>query len=84
MLNFYFYNFKERYKNLAAIKSTEWNEPKMLLKIILTYYRNHKDEVFILFQILSVFSNRFPIDINVSFICYLCVLIFFNFIETVF
>ncbi|XP_029341770.1 transformation/transcription domain-associated protein isoform X2 [Acyrthosiphon pisum] len=56
--------YKERYKNLAAIKSTEWNEPKMLLKIVLAYYRDNNDEVFILFQILPVFSNRFPIDIN--------------------
>lgn len=40
----------------------------MLLKIVLAYYRDNNDEVFILFQILPVFSNRFPIDINVSFI----------------
>jgi len=60
--------FKERYKNLAAIKSSEWNEPKILLKAIVAYYKNNNDEVFILFQVLPVFSYRFPIDINVSFI----------------
>lgn len=56
--------YKERYKNLAAIKSTEWNEPKMLIKILLTYYRDNDDDVCILFQVLTVFSNRLPIDIN--------------------
>lgn len=63
---FLFY-FKERFKNLAAIKSTEWDEPKMLLKIVLTYYRENLDEVIILFQLLPVFSYRFPVDVNVSF-----------------
>lgn len=38
----------------------------MLLKIILAYYKNNIDEIFILFQILPVFSYRFPVDINVS------------------
>lgn len=59
---------KERYKNLAAIKSNKWSEPKMLLKIILTYFKNNIDEIYILFQMLPALSFRFPIDINVSFI----------------
>lgn len=57
---------KERFKNLAAIKSTEWDEPKMLLKIILIYFKANIDEVCILFQLLTVFSFRFPVDLNVS------------------
>jgi len=61
-----YFIFKERYKNLAAIKSTEWDEPKMLLKIVLTYFKNNIKEVGVLFQILPVFSYRFPVDINVS------------------
>lgn len=60
----------------------------MLIKILLTYYRDNDDDVCILFQVLTVFSNRLPIDINVSFIgkiYYLCVHIYiFNFIEIVF
>lgn len=65
--NFFFF-FQERYKNLAAIKSSEWDEPKMLLKIVLAYFKNNIDEVCILFQMLPVFSHRFPVDIIVSFI----------------
>jgi len=60
--------FKERFKNIAAVQSTEWDEPKLILKIIIVYYRDHINEVFILFHLLLVFSMRFPIDINVSFI----------------
>lgn len=61
-----FITFKERYKNLAAIKSTEWDEPKMLIKIVLAYYDKNVDDIHILFLILPMFSNRYPIDINVS------------------
>jgi len=60
--------FKERYKNLANIKSTEWDEPKMLLKIVLAYFKTNINEIFVLFQMLPMFSYRFPIDTNVSFI----------------
>ncbi|XP_025202207.1 transcription-associated protein 1-like [Melanaphis sacchari] len=56
--------FKERFKNIAAVQSTEWDEPKLILKIIIVYYRDHTNEVFILFHLLFVFSMRFPIDIN--------------------
>lgn len=56
--------FKERFKNIAAVQSTEWDEPKLILKIIIVYYRDHINEVFILFHLLLVFSMRFPIDIN--------------------
>ncbi|VVC36854.1 Hypothetical protein CINCED_3A003660 [Cinara cedri] len=56
--------YKDRYKNLAAIKLTEWDEPKMLLKIILIYFKSNVDQIFILFQLLPAFTSRFPIDIN--------------------
>lgn len=38
----------------------------MLIKIVLAYYKQNVDEVFILFQILPMFSNRYPFDVNVS------------------
>lgn len=49
----------------------------MLLKVILAYYKNNIDEIFILFQILPVFSYRFPVDINVSYLFNLFYLIIF-------
>lgn len=61
-----FFFSQDRYKNLAAIKLTEWDEPKMLLKILLEYFKRNPHQTIVLFHLLPAFSCRFPVDINVS------------------
>ncbi|XP_050530942.1 transcription-associated protein 1-like isoform X2 [Daktulosphaira vitifoliae] len=56
--------YKDRYKNLSLIKSTEWDEPKMMLKILLEYFRNNREEIQLLFQLLTVFNCQYPTDIH--------------------
>ncbi|XP_050420275.1 transformation/transcription domain-associated protein-like [Adelges cooleyi] len=56
--------YKEKYNNLLLIKSTEWDEPKLLFKILLEYYKNNQEELYLLFQLLTIFTYRFPVDIH--------------------
>ncbi|XP_035826346.1 transformation/transcription domain-associated protein isoform X2 [Aplysia californica] len=51
--------FLERHKAVDALDYVYWKEPALILKCLLNYFKQHTDDIELLFHILRCFINRF-------------------------
>lgn len=57
-------NYHEKHKNINEIDSKYWNEPKLLAKILLNYFRYTQNDYNLLFQLVRAFPLRLITDFN--------------------
>lgn len=51
--------YQERHKNIEQLEYTHWQEPKLLVKILLHYFCHHPTDIDLLFQLLRATVDRF-------------------------
>nr|CAD7263930.1 unnamed protein product [Timema shepardi] len=51
--------YQELHKKVDAVEVLHWKEPKLLVKILLHYFRHHTNNIDLLFQLLRAFGGRF-------------------------
>nr|CAD7427558.1 unnamed protein product [Timema monikensis] len=54
--------YQELHKKVDAVEVLHWKEPKLLVKILLHYFRHHTNNIDLLFQLLRAFGGRFLPD----------------------
>jgi transformation/transcription domain-associated protein len=55
--------YHEKHKQGSGVDFTHWREPKVIVKILLEYFKLHKDtEILLLFQLLRALCGRFIAD----------------------
>lgn len=52
--------------NITAISHSHWNEPKLVVTILLHYFTHHPLKIDLLFYLMTAFSFRFTSDFQVS------------------
>ncbi len=56
-------SYHEKYRTGGGVDYTHWKEPKVIVKILLEYFKLHKDtEILLLFQLLRALCGRFISD----------------------
>ena len=56
-------SYHEKYRQGSGVDFTHWKEPKVIVKILLEYFKLHKDtEILLLFQLLRALCGRFIAD----------------------
>ena len=56
-------SYHEKYRQGSSVDFTHWKEPKVIVKILLEYFKLHKEtEILLLFQLLRVLCGRFIAD----------------------
>jgi len=56
-------SYHEKHKQGSGVDFTHWKEPKIIVKILLEYFKAHKDkEILLLFQLLRALCGRFIAD----------------------
>lgn len=56
--------FQERHLKADTVDYTQWREPKLLAKCLLSFVKHHPSEVELLFQLLRAFTGRFIPDFD--------------------
>ncbi|XP_074658755.1 transformation/transcription domain-associated protein-like [Tubulanus polymorphus] len=51
--------FVEKHKKIDSMDYAHWEEPRLLVEILLAYFKHHPSEIELLFQLLRCFTNRF-------------------------
>ncbi|KAK7066693.1 hypothetical protein SK128_022508, partial [Halocaridina rubra] len=54
--------FQERHHTAEGTDFMHWKEPRMVVSILLTYFKHHTDDIKLLFQLLRAFIGRFIPD----------------------
>ena len=55
--------YHDRHRKGDGVDYTHWREPKIVVKILLEYFKHHKDnEILLLFQLLRALCGRFVAD----------------------
>ncbi|KAK7075696.1 hypothetical protein SK128_020164 [Halocaridina rubra] len=54
--------FQERHHAAEGTDFMHWKEPRMVVSILLTYFKHHTDDIKLLFQLLRAFIGRFISD----------------------
>ncbi len=55
--------YHDRHRNGDRVDYTHWKEPKVIVKVLLEYFKLHKDrEILLLFQLLRALCGRFVAD----------------------
>ncbi|XP_052826902.1 transformation/transcription domain-associated protein [Octopus bimaculoides] len=52
-------SFQEKHKKIDNLDYIHWQEPALLVRCLLTYFKHHTKEIDLLFQILRCFINRY-------------------------
>ena len=56
-------SYHEKHEQGSGVDFTHWKEPKVIVKILLNYFKIHKDkEILLLFQLLRALCGRFIAD----------------------
>ncbi|XP_065219244.1 transformation/transcription domain-associated protein isoform X2 [Planococcus citri] len=55
-------SYQEIFVNITAIPHTHWNEPKLIVSILLHYFTHHPLKIDLLFYLMTAFSHRFTSD----------------------
>ncbi|GAB6032800.1 hypothetical protein CHUAL_012003 [Chamberlinius hualienensis] len=55
-------DYQERHKKVDLVEYSHWDEPKLLVKILLNYFEHHPAEIELLFQLLRPLNARFIPD----------------------
>lgn len=58
--------WQERHKKVENVEYTHWKEPKLLVKILLHYFKHQPTDIDLLFQLLRALCSRFIPDFQVS------------------
>lgn len=54
--------FQERHLKADTVDYSQWKEPKLLAKCLLSFVKHHPNEIELLFQLLRAFTGRFIPD----------------------
>ncbi|KAK3867130.1 hypothetical protein Pcinc_027378 [Petrolisthes cinctipes] len=54
--------FQERHHSAESTDFMHWKEPRMVVSILLMYFKNHTDDIKLLFELLRAFIGRFIPD----------------------
>ncbi|XP_068243023.1 transformation/transcription domain-associated protein isoform X3 [Palaemon carinicauda] len=54
--------FQERHHSAESTDFMHWKEPRMVVSILLTYFKHHTEDIKLLFQLLRAFIGRFIPD----------------------
>ncbi|XKL66766.1 hypothetical protein PGB90_010186 [Kerria lacca] len=55
-------SYQEIFVNITAIPHTHWNEPKLIVSILLHYFTHYPLKIDLLFHLMTAFSHRFTSD----------------------
>lgn len=56
---------QEIHKKVEIVDCTHWKEPKLIVKILLHFFLQHKNNIDLLFQLLRALCDRFIPDFQV-------------------
>ena len=56
-------DYLPQFRQLHALDWEFWNEPKLVLRVLLEYYRRHTDDVDLLFDLLPSLTAQLPLNL---------------------